>query len=943
MYACLWWKDARQFWPIWVVLLLAAAATQWLMLILVGRPVRFGALGVSALLWAGLYGLAAGAAAFAGERETGTLRLLDVLPADRRVVWAGKFSFALVTTLILMIVLLVMAALSTESWNQHPLAPSDAVGVSLCVLVALGWGLFWSSILKSALTSALAAMCCVGLTLGFLVRDVNFVLGGGSSFGGQIGIAQLVVIIVTVAASRLFFTGTVHVGAMNFRVRSPVVYTGSRPWRLGRAPRQLPVAAVLSPSPRPIAVLRPPQASTAAPSARRSWRVETGALVWQTVKEGKTLWSMLAAIAVAHSAWLYTDGGPAYDRVWLLTIDLVIVLAAGASGFGLENRARTYRFLVHHGARTGSVWLVKVMTWSFGLALIAVPQACFIGFTGSGGLPNENLAPAFLSLPLAYAIAVTCGMAFRRGITAFVIALVLTLALAAPLLALVYMNMLPAPATLVVAAAILAVSWAWRGDWMLERPAPARWVRLGLFVTGTLALLSAFYISFRVWSVPDVGPIAPPAAWAEASTVPLSPEHNAAPLYLEADRRLIVKENPQQLLRHNKLTLDLIRRAAARPDCRFDRPRKPTVVHRLDIPPAHVFSKLVSQAALEGLERGDLAGSWDDIMVLFRMTRHFTERSGVGEAMFTLSIVERDALGSAISWAVAKGQTTERLHAALEAYRNLPELTSPTDIVRAEANIIENTLDLPASTLRRYLEEFEIEPWPHEGTAEPRHVLAIGLINLFTTPWELAHARRVNRLVSASALESAGLAPGRRLEAFWHSRRVSEAGNSFPSVLRSFSRSMPEYFAVDEQNEVARRALVQILAIHSWQLKHDGRFPDSLDALVPDELPSLPNDPYSDRPFGYIPSNGGALLPLKSALAGLMGTPDAQLISPEPGSRLLYSVGHDRRDNGGNSNTRTFPGRDLVFAIPPVGNTAGVENAKAESTPTAPVGPEKPK
>ena len=494
MYACLWWKDARQFWPIWLVLLLAAAATQWLMLSLVGRPVRFGALGVSALLWAGLYGLAAGAAAFAGERETGTLRLLDVLPADRRVVWAGKFSFALVTTLILTFVLVVMAALSTESWNpQHPLTPSDAVGVSLCVLMALGWGFFWSSILKSALTSALAAMCCVGLTLVFLVRDVNFVLGGGSSFGGQIGIAQLAVIIVTVAASRLFFTGTVHARVMNFRVRSPVVYTGSRPWRLGRAPRQLPVAAVPAPSPRPIAVLRPSQASTAAPSARRSWLVETGALFWQTIKEGKTLWSMLAAIAVAHSAWLYTDGGPAFDRVWLLTIDLVIVLAAGASGFGLENRARTYRFLVHHGARTGSVWLVKVMTWALGLTLIAVPQACFIGFTGSGGLRDENLTPAFLSLPLAYAVAVTCGMAFRRGITAFVIALVLTLALAAPLLALVYMNMLPALAILVVAAAILAVSWAWRGDWMLERPAPARWVRLGLFVTGARAAFGVLH------------------------------------------------------------------------------------------------------------------------------------------------------------------------------------------------------------------------------------------------------------------------------------------------------------------------------------------------------------------------------------------------------------------------------------------------------------------
>ena len=44
-----------------------------MMLIFVGRPRGSGALGVSALFWAGLYALAAGAAAFAGERETGTL------------------------------------------------------------------------------------------------------------------------------------------------------------------------------------------------------------------------------------------------------------------------------------------------------------------------------------------------------------------------------------------------------------------------------------------------------------------------------------------------------------------------------------------------------------------------------------------------------------------------------------------------------------------------------------------------------------------------------------------------------------------------------------------------------------------------------------------------------------------------------------------------------
>ena len=44
--------------------------------------------------------------------------------------------------------------------------------------------------------------------------------------------------------------------------------------------------------------------------------------------------------------------------------------------------------------------------------------------------------------------------------------------------------------------------------------------------------------------------------------------------------------------------------------------------------------------------------------------------------------------------------------------------------------------------------------------------------------------------------------------------------------LEESIRKRSPYIVADEQNEVARRALVQILAIRSWQLKHDGQFPD---------------------------------------------------------------------------------------------------------------------
>src|SRR4029077_5116930 len=89
------------------------------------------------------------------------------------------------------------------------------------------------------------------------------------------------------------------------------------------------------------------------------------------------------------------------------------------------------------------------------------------------------------------------------------------------------------------------------------------------------------------------------------------------------------------------------------------------------------------------------------------------------------------------------------------------------------------------------------------------------------------------------------------------------------------------YLETNDLNEVARRALVHVLAIRSWQLRHDGRFPDRLEALVPEELPSRPLDPFSGRPFGYLSRE-------ESIRTGHLESLPSEL---PPESRLLYSVG----------------------------------------------------
>ncbi len=143
---------------------------------------------------------------------------------------------------------------------------------------------------------------------------------------------------------------------------------------------------------------------------------------------------------------------------------------------------------------------------------------------------------SILCIPLAFAVAQLCGMALPRGITAGVIALVVTIALGLAEVSLVKGMMIPVWGLLVMPVALLAVTWAWSGDWLLDRPAPGRYLRLGAILAGVFAVLLGGYIGYRAWGIPDPGPIAPPSAW--AATASLASDRNAAELYREAARRL---------------------------------------------------------------------------------------------------------------------------------------------------------------------------------------------------------------------------------------------------------------------------------------------------------------------------------------------------------------------------------------------------------------------
>src|SRR5262249_4516071 len=133
---------------------------------------------------------------------------------------------------------------------------------------------------------------------------------------------------------------------------------------------------------------------------------------------------------------------------------------------------------------------------------------------------HDELIWVGLCLPLAFAVGQLSGMMIPRGITAGVIALVLTIGLGSAQVGMVRTLMMPTWGLAAMPVALLAVSWAWSGDWLLERPAPGRYARLGLLLPAVVGTLLGGYAGVRAWGVSDAGPIAEPSVWASTAGLP---------------------------------------------------------------------------------------------------------------------------------------------------------------------------------------------------------------------------------------------------------------------------------------------------------------------------------------------------------------------------------------------------------------------------------------
>ncbi|MDR3636070.1 MAG: hypothetical protein P4L84_19870 [Isosphaeraceae bacterium] len=895
----LWWKEWRAFWPLGAFVLVLAVVAQWLALQSDDPGWRRGGLSLLALSWTALYAFAISAAAFAGEREHGTLRWLDAIPIDRRTLWGGKASFALVSTFGLALLLGLLASFGTGERDEKVYGyAAIALGTSALFLETIAWGLFWSALVERVLLAATLAVVCVGTVAGFAVERIFF------DFGSLERTAPLrfALSAVLLPASWLVLTRKPRRQRIKLNLPRPALRT-----LLGR--------------------LRMKRRH----SARRS-------LAWETRREATGAWFALLLLGLA---------GPVLGSAWIERVapELFVAfgvfgsLLAGVNVFHAENRARTFRFYVQHGVSPSRVWWAKTGTW---LTLVLLFTLVVLGTVLRW---YDVRAIALLSLVMGFAVGVLCGQVIERGITAAVVGVAVTLLLVVPYAGMAAISVLPEGAMLLPPLILLGVSWAWTGDWMLARS--GRWRRLAVGLCVPFGCLLGGQLAYRAWSIPDIGRLPAPVS---AEAPPHGPGRDAAEVYRNAGFAMVnggegaaandavvrVISNGWDpsaavvvsLWEQNRRALDLVRQGAELPGGTFGA-QKTLFSEPADVRTISELPLLVRLLALDARERefrGDLDGAWLDVRAALKIAHQLADRA-YATRLSVATIVELQGLHMGMAWAAAPGQSRERLHATLEELQQMPERLPLGETIKVEAATWERTLSLPTNELRPFL----------TTVAKPSS-MGRGAFAFFSwflvNPWERERARRAGRIYFTDALEYADREPwghsaGHDYEGFYDLRVVvhgrprlftaSEIAYDFRStpVLRFFGWGIDAMMFRVNRNVVDRRALITLLAIRAWQLGHDGHPPEQLAELVPSELARLPVDPYSGHQYGYLRSNGQGVPPLGELAAGVASAAFHANSLTQPGQWLLYSVGPDRRDDRGlSSGLRVNGAGDMVYPVP---------------------------
>ena len=305
------------------------------------------------------------------------------------------------------------------------------------------------------------------------------------------------------------------------------------------------------------------------------------------------------------------------------------------------------------------------------------------------------------------------------------------------------------------------------------------------------------------------------------------------------------------------------------------------------------------------LSQGDLAGAWQDILASYRIARQV---AGEAPTAFVTQIAleaDRAATNLGLDWAANEKVTPELLRQASRDLGSLAPMPTLADVLKAEAPLVDRTLDLPGAELERTI----------NGGSKPSIGQRVFEALFVYSWWERERARRLVRAEFASLIEASRSGQARERSILLDNQSREAFNWQQSPLLRSVATTGMLADQLDRAT-TGRLALVQLIALRSWAKDHNGAYPDSLDALVPGFLKQLPSDPYSAGPFAYVPSKGRQVQEVDLQY-GAYSDPKVVI---RPGQWLLISVGRDGKYDGDNDQvwktSPPIPPDDLVFPLP---------------------------
>lgn len=896
------WKEYRMLRGFWLAVLVLGMLMQWAMVQLSFKTTDFsGTMLLVAWGAAALYAVGAAVTLFSAESEEQTRGFLLNLPGRWLPMFAAKVAIAVISAFTLGLILCATGGLiNGGTWASVARFQDLAAIGGVAVLEALAWGLLFSLWMKQPLLAAVLAMAAASFSIQVaigLTPTIHYQTFSIKSCREAIPMRLLLTLLV--------FTVDVLLGMRWFQIAPSRVREKNRLANLG---------ASLSDAVRTF---------TGSKGTHRSVMTR---LIWQTSRESwKTMLAsipiaifLMVAIAIPLGAF-HLSGDLASPMITLLFLPALF----GAFVFRADQRGDSRQFLVAHAARPRYVWLARHLFWGTGLfaIMLVVGIAIWVTFgwdmnrtlhkasvNGYGGNtyhhpPLKELwqlafhlqqgeyfallytSMSWASIFTAYALGQFCSLMLRREVLAGLLALVLSVVLAAWVLATGFWQLSALWFVLPIGVGAMLATWLRMPDWVVSRNRVRTWVLPIAAVAVPLVLAVVTLPSARLSQLmaeQGHGKFMEKIRQYDAGR---AAGEETALAYERFHATLSKEVGPSE-----DGIADLIA-ITQKPTCRFPFAvdlQIPNSPHKLLGDLTYVLTKDAQRLQ----SSGNLEAALERYLAIVRMQKHALSH----QPSSTVESIQRNGIiysgrrlpridKSILAWAKHSDQTSELLRKAVAGLqlRKTGAWLQSSPTINIRTAILADREQIRDVLLGKKSPIF----FENGGSGRWSDYLAY-LANQFS--WEQQRGLRALDIRTKQILNYVEMACCRANE-YWgcdaDARRQLVAGeyswdqeapmpnrlayghdgNAFYRASYNALQASTSYLVTRELNirirvpqflqttldaEVRRYGLITQLALLAYRLDHQ-RYPETLRELVPKYLPSLRTDPYSDAPFEYRP------------------------------------------------------------------------------------------